>query len=553
MEHPEPQPVITRREVAIAALVCLAVSMVMTWPLILHLTDKLAENDVGDPFLQAWELAWGGHSLTNDISRYWDGNAFWPLDNGLAFSDALTGYAPLAMFGAGTVAAVVRYNVLFLFAYSLAGLGAYLLARELRVGIGPAAVAGAIYAWAPWRLSHNAHLNIISSGGIPLSLFLLVRGFRKEDPKLIFAGWVVATWQVSLGFNLGLSFGYLLAIVMLWLLTGRAREKKLFKNRGVIGATVAGALLFVSWTAFQALPYLKVVEEHPESRRLQEEVTFYSPPASGFLTAPHQSKVWAQVTAERRAELNWSFEQALWPGGMALVLAAVGLTYAGFGWRLRAAILLGILLAGLMAMGFRFQDGALYRYVYEYLPGFQGIRTPGRLINLITLGIAVLAAGGAAAFLAGLQAKKSATWKAWALGVGLSAVVLIEGLGTITFWDVPEPPEVMAEIEGPQLHLPSDWLVDPMYMFFSIDGWPTIANGHSGFVPFAVTDLRARTSNFPDEAAVAYLREQGIRTVIFHRDRAAGTPWADLEQRPVSPEISVEELGGVVVYRILPE
>lgn len=553
MERPPLQPVIGRREVALAALICLAVSMAMTWPLVLHLSDKLAENDVGDPFLQAWELAWGGHSLTNDISRYWDGNAFWPLDNGLAFSDALTGYAPLAMLGAGTVAAVVRYNVLFLFAYSLAGLGAYLLARELRVGIGPAAVAGAIYAWSPWRLSHNGHLNIISSGGIPLSLFLLVRGFSREDPKLIFAGWVVATWQVSLGFNLGLSFGYLLALVMLWILAGRAREKKLLANKRVVAATVAGGVLLLGWTAFQAQPYLKVVSEHPESRRLREEVTFYSPPLSGFLTAPHQSKVWGHATSARRAELNWSFEQALWPGALALVLAAVGLTYSGFGWKLRVAILLGILLASLLAMGFRFEDGALYRYVYEYLPGFQGIRTPGRLINVITLGLALLAAGGAAAFLAGFQAKKSAAWKAWILGAGFTTVVLIEGLGTITFWDVPQPPPAMAEIEGPQLHLPSDWLVDPTYMFFSIDGWPTIANGHSGFVPYAITDLRARVSNFPEEGSVAYLRDQGIKTVIFHPDRAAGTPWADLAQRPVSPDVSVEEQGSVLVYRILPE
>ncbi|MGI8407511.1 MAG: hypothetical protein ACR2L3_03275, partial [Actinomycetota bacterium] len=104
-----------------------------------------------------------------------------------------------------------------------------------------------------------------------------------------------------------------------------------------------------------------------------------------------------------------------------------------------------------------------------------------------------------------------------------------------------------------QLHLPSDWLLDPTYMFFSIDGWPTIANGHSGFAPFAVSDLRTRASNFPDEEAVAYLRDQGIETVIFHRTYAGGTPWADLEQRPVSPDVSVEERGSVVVYRILPE
>lgn len=552
MEAPPEGTVITRRELIIAAAICIAVSIAMTWPLLLHLTDKVAENDVGDPLLQAWEIAWGGHSLTNEISSYWDGNAFWPLNDGLAFSDALTGYAPLAMLGAGAETAMLRYNILFLFAYSLSGFGAYLLARELRVGIGPAAIAGAIYAWAPWRLTHNGHLNIISSGGIPLSLFLLVRGYRNDSPKLIVAGWAVATWQVSLGFNLGLSFGYLLAVVALASLIQKLRKKNLFNQKGVLAATATGVAIFLGWTAFQAAPYLRVVENHPESRRQIEEVTFYSPPITGFITAPAQSKLWGAITEERRAALNWPSEQALWPGGLAIVLAAVGLTYPGYSWKLRVSLLIAILGAGLVAMGFRFEEGAVYRYVYEYLPGFQGLRTPGRLINLITLGLALLAAGGAAALLSGVGRGKPPMASKRVIAAVLTAVVLAEGVGTITYWDVPQPSAAIATAEGPQLHLPSDWLIDPTYMFFSIEGWPRIANGHSGFVPTAITELRARTASFPDEASLAYLRDKGIRTVIFHRNLAPGTPWADVESRPMDPRVGKEDHGSVVIFDIPP-
>ena len=48
-----------------------------------------------------------------------DSNAFYPHPLSLAFSDSLLGYGPAAFFGSGTVAALVRYNLLFLFAYSL--------------------------------------------------------------------------------------------------------------------------------------------------------------------------------------------------------------------------------------------------------------------------------------------------------------------------------------------------------------------------------------------------------------------------------------------------
>jgi len=69
---------------------------------------------------------------------------------------------------------LTRYNLLFLQAYALAFAGAGLLARELGARPAAAAVAGAAFAWAPWRMSHNGHLNILSTGAIPLALFLLL-------------------------------------------------------------------------------------------------------------------------------------------------------------------------------------------------------------------------------------------------------------------------------------------------------------------------------------------------------------------------------------------
>ena len=65
----------------------------------------------------------------------------------------------------GPVDALLRYNALFLFAYALAIFGAYLLAREMGLGRGPAAVAGAAFAFAPLRLEHDGHMHVISSGG----------------------------------------------------------------------------------------------------------------------------------------------------------------------------------------------------------------------------------------------------------------------------------------------------------------------------------------------------------------------------------------------------
>jgi hypothetical protein len=133
-------------------------------------------GNVGDPTAQAWILAWNGHAVLHDISHVWRTNAFYPEKYPLAFSDSLLGYAPAGMIGSGVADAVLRYNVMLVLAFALASVGGYALARQLggnRVG---AAVAGAAFAYAPWRYGHDGHLNILSTGGIALALAMLARG-----------------------------------------------------------------------------------------------------------------------------------------------------------------------------------------------------------------------------------------------------------------------------------------------------------------------------------------------------------------------------------------
>ncbi len=87
----------------------------------------------------------------------------------------------------------------------------YLLARELGLRWIGAATAAAAFAYAPYRVTEAGHFQVISSGGLALGLFLLLRGYRRDSRKLVLAGWLVSAWQVSLGFTLGLQFTYLLA------------------------------------------------------------------------------------------------------------------------------------------------------------------------------------------------------------------------------------------------------------------------------------------------------------------------------------------------------
>ena len=115
-------------------------------------------GSLADPLVLAWAVQWGGHALVHQPLDLFQANVFWPLENTLAFTDgSLVGYSPVGAVGSGTTAALIHYNALFLFAYTLALVGAYALARELGASPLGAAVAGVAFAYAPWRHAHEIH------------------------------------------------------------------------------------------------------------------------------------------------------------------------------------------------------------------------------------------------------------------------------------------------------------------------------------------------------------------------------------------------------------
>lgn len=533
----------------VAASALLAVAM--TWPLALRLRTSVL-HDLGDPLLQAWQLAWGGHALATDPTGIFQSNTFWPLPDSLAFSDALLGYAPAGLIGSGLTAATVRYGLLVLLACTLAAVGAHLLARELGARPLPAAIAGVVFAWAPWRLDHLGHLNVLSTGGVPLSLFLLVRGYRQRRWGVVLAGWLVATWQISIGFAVGLPFAYALAAIALvtvawWLRAGRPDP-----GRSVRWATAVGVAVLLVWTAVQAMPYLRVLDRHPEAERTVGYLEIYSPPPSGLLAAPAESLVWGGVTEPLREDLRWPPEQTRFPGAIALVLGTAG-AIAGTGRRrLRAGLAVGTVVSAVFALGTTLAGGRFtYLLLHQYAPGWQGVRTPGRLIMLTTLGLALLAALGADRLL-GHRASADRGWRAAAVG-SLLVLAVLEGVGRIPVLEVPRPAsEEAVTAAAPRLHLPTSITGDQVYMLWStIDGFPPIVNGTSGFEPRSLADLRGEGETFPDATSVTRLRDLGVRTVVLHLDRARGTPWEAAEERPLDGlGITREDAPGAVVYNL---
>jgi hypothetical protein len=570
-----PSPQLGAKEILWAIVAGVALAVLTSWPLILHLPSRIAP-DLGDPVRTAWQVAYVGHAMLHDPLHLFDANAFYPHPLSLAFSDSLLGYGPAGFFGSGTVAALVRYNLLFLFAWSLCFVGAYLLARELGLRKLGAAAAAAAFAYAPYRITEAGHLHVISSGGIALALFLLLRGYRRGSVALVIAGWLVSAWQISLGFTLGLQFSYLLAVltaiaVVYWLLAGRPALP-----RRLVVVTCLGILVVGAVAIYEARPYLKISHDYPTAKRTIKEVKNYSAGPAAWLSASSENRVWGGLTAGARAHVHSKNEQVLFPGGFILLLALIGLAAPLYTRRLRLGLAIGVVVCAVLALGLGLTGyGYPYRLLFNYAPGWDGVRVPGRVFTLATLFLALLAGAGAqllAGKLGEFALRHGGSWGARrslgtltaVFGVAIVIGIVGEGAGHMAHPVVPQPKRAEIGLPGPLLDMPSDGPADRVWQYYSTNGFYKIPVGNSTFDIPAVDDLRGGINRFPDKASVEKLRYYGIRTVVLHLTmpklpgivgyaHAEPPNAAEAAAKPVAGlGITRRRVGSLVIYEIGP-
>jgi hypothetical protein len=581
-----PSPSFTRRELALVVLGAVALAILTTWPLVAHMPSRIAP-DLGDPIRTAWQIAYVGHGMLHNPRHLFEANAFYPHPLSLAFSDSLLGYGPAAFFGSGTVAALVRYNLLFLFAWSLCFVGAYLLARELGLGRIGGMAAGIAFAYAPYRVTEAGHLHVISSGGIPLALFLLLRGYRRSSRGLVLAGWLVSAWQLSLGFTLGLQYCYLLAalaalVLIHWWRGGLNKQEEgdtpgthtrgPLIPRHMLAVTLIGVLAMGAIGAYESRPYLKVASDYPSAKRTIREVENYSSGPAALLSASSENRVWGDATSGMRAKVHSKNEDVFFPGGLILVLALIGLLASRgspYSRRLRIGLAVGAGACSILAMGLGLTGaGYPYRLLFDYAPGWNGVRVPGRVFTTGTLFYALLAGAGAqllAMWVSGRARLRTVQAAPAAVGVVLAIGLLGEGAGHLAHPHVPQPIDAEVGLPGPRLDLPTDGALDRVWQYFSTNGFYEIPIGNSTFDIPAVDDLRGGMKGFPDKASVEKLRYYGIRTVVLHTKLPPGLPPEHgLEfPEPIDPSaaaakataglgVSKRRVGATVIYEIGP-
>jgi hypothetical protein len=244
-----------------------------------------------------------------------------------------------------------------------------------------------------------------------------------------------------------------------------------------------------------------------------------------------------------------------------VALALAGLASRAYPRWLRIGLAIAVVVISVLALGFRAGGGLLwpYRLVYEVLPGWQAIRVPGRLVTFSSLGLALLAGAGAQRMATAGARRFSAAWMAPALAAVLALAIAVEGRG-LPFDPlddraqpaVPPVPPSTASVPAPQLHLPAKRASDNRrYILWSTDGFPKLVNGRSSLNPTFTQRLIRDVQGFPNRRTVELLARTGVRSVVLHADRTAGTPWHGAARRPVAGlPLTRTRRDGLVIYEL---
>lgn len=501
---------------SVAALLYAALTVLMTWPLVMRLNLM----EAGDSSYFAWVMAWTTRALLTDPLGLPHANTLHPLRYALFLDEPIVATSilslPLRLF---TSDPIVVLNLMRLVTFFLTALGVRALALSLGLTPLSAFAVGALFSFSSNRISTPAHLSVLGTQFLPWYFLFLHRWGRTGSARAaVLAGAFFGLSAWACGYQ-ALLAAAILPIPMLLLI-----EKREFLKTAPLGLAAALALLLpLRWLHQQALRPLQY-------ERTADETVFFSAPLEGLFSTSASNRVWGALTENLRSIV----EADLFQGLTVLVLAGIAL------WSLRsaspsrrniAAYTALAVCAVLVALGpeIRLFGVTLFKGPFDWLREievFRMIRVPARASVFVCLGLSMLAGFG-------LDRIRRSGLKAALLCVALLEATVAplnvvaadrcidsaEATPAVYAWLKSQPRDAPV-IELPIL--PNDGLFqrprfdDSVYLLRSTTHWKRLVNGYAGTEPAHYARVREIMRDFPSEESMALLRSLDVRYVVVH-------------------------------------
>ncbi|HEU5431624.1 MAG TPA: glycosyltransferase 87 family protein, partial [Thermomicrobiales bacterium] len=333
----------TRRERrlvgAAVTLLFATATVVMTWPYVLDLSDATV---VGfDPLLQIWLSRWVQHALTTDPRHLYDANIFYPFQQTLAYTDAnIPGALIAAPIDLLTRNPILTNSLLVLATFVFAAAGVYAIVVRLTGNRAAGILCGLAYAFLPYRYVHLWHLNWLESAWLPWIVLALLATIERPTWRRGALLGLLSAILILTSFYFAIQIAFLGLALTFAALVARPALRSLALYRALGLAALVIALICVPLD----LPYLAVQQEQGLERTLAEAEQYKATPASYLAVAPWQAvapldrllgvhpgvnqsltTVGQTPHADGHMHPEIVIEDALFPGGIALVGALVGL------------------------------------------------------------------------------------------------------------------------------------------------------------------------------------------------------------------------------------
>ena len=525
----------------------LFLTLLLTYPLVFRLPSYVA--DTGDPLLNTWALAWGQRALLlpwQSVADLFNANAFYPYPYSLGFSEHLLLYAaltlPLPALGFGPIFA---HNGAIIFSLALAGWGMALLVTYWTKNRWAGLIAGIIFAFVPARLNHWAHLHQLSIQWLPFVILTLDLWLtRRRRRHLLLFG-------LFLNLQLLSTINYIPQTIILvglsLLFTLLSAPKRWFTTPILGGGLILLLITFLlNWPIVSV--YFELSELHNFERGLGD-ATIYGAALSDYLTPPPENMLYGGWLTPHL----FNAARPLIPlfiGVVPAILVIIGL-FGLFHRQVdgRRVLILFLLCLTFVAvlLSFGANDQALgagfsaqmrpfllYRWLFEYVPGFSGLRVPARMVILAFFGLAALAGLGAAGLF------RHHRWSGALLTV-VGLLIVIEYLPLpLPGEDVPVGPAIppvyaylnsdpadKVVLELPY-NLAGGGANEHIRLYYSAERWYGLINGASGFNPPGLRDLSRQLQRFPDAVSFDLLRQLGVTHLLLHSAEFEPDHWTDI-------------------------
>jgi hypothetical protein len=316
-----------------AGVLYTVLALLYLWPVGQVWQDRIAPN-TEDPLFNLWVLKWSAHQIRLGLPDLWNANVYWPTHGTLALSDHLLGPAlQLVLFESVVPNAIAGYNALFFTSFVLTGLAVCWVLRRGGASWTAAVLAGAMYAFSPFRIGQLNHIQLLLAQWVPFTLWFWDRLLAERRVRHAVLFLVFYLLNVSGGAYLA----YMVHIPMLVMLLNQlvihgrtlvdARSLRVLLPAGLIAAAALAAVF---------LPYVRIGKELGLARGPEEAGTFGATTLSWL--SPARNSLWfgpvAKSFVKRRlgpaAEPFFRTENSLFAGILPTLLAGVGLWAA---WR----------------------------------------------------------------------------------------------------------------------------------------------------------------------------------------------------------------------------